>query len=199
MDSLSFNRVSGKKSLFTGTRRFRTGSYRGKTLFPIEEAAERGTLIMFLLSDAGQMAAWPKVKPHLKGGGCPVTSRTDFDRLQKTDQGDPAEKHRRDHGCAQRLARSCEPTSWMGAESTPVCRVPGFHRQSKERTAALGIAIWVRRSFPTHLCKRGFTAISREKGVCHGLPRRGDEAQYDLLRKKRPFSERGIQRNRLKS
>jgi hypothetical protein len=37
----------------------------GKTLFSIEEAAEKGTVVMYLLSDAGQKAAWASVKPKL--------------------------------------------------------------------------------------------------------------------------------------
>ena len=40
----------------------------GETLFTPEEAAKRGTIIMFLLSDAGQKAAWPSIKPHLTKG-----------------------------------------------------------------------------------------------------------------------------------
>ena len=53
---------------FYWNKAIQDGFVPGKTLFPIEEAAERGTVIMFLLSDAGQMAAWPKVKPRLKEG-----------------------------------------------------------------------------------------------------------------------------------
>ena len=40
----------------------------GKTLFSLEEAAERGTVIQFLISDAGQMAQWPNIKPYLEKG-----------------------------------------------------------------------------------------------------------------------------------
>ena len=40
----------------------------GETLFDIEEAAERGTIIEYLLSDAGQIAVWPKIKKHLTAG-----------------------------------------------------------------------------------------------------------------------------------
>ena len=40
----------------------------GETLFDLEEAAERGTIIQFLVSDAGQMLTWPRIKPHLKEG-----------------------------------------------------------------------------------------------------------------------------------
>src|SRR6516165_5325715 len=36
-----------------------------KTLFSMEEAAKRGTIIQYLLSDAGQKEQWPKLKPLL--------------------------------------------------------------------------------------------------------------------------------------
>ena len=40
----------------------------GKTLFPIEEAMERGTIIQYLVSDAAQTILWPKIQPRLKEG-----------------------------------------------------------------------------------------------------------------------------------
>lgn len=40
----------------------------GKTLLPIAEAAKKGTVVMYLLSDAGQKASWDVVKPHLTKG-----------------------------------------------------------------------------------------------------------------------------------
>src|SRR5882672_7615093 len=40
----------------------------GKTLFPMEEAARRGTIIQYLLSDAGQKEHWPTLKPLLTEG-----------------------------------------------------------------------------------------------------------------------------------
>ena len=40
----------------------------GKTLFDIEEACEKGTVLEYLLSDAGQIAVWPTVKKHLTPG-----------------------------------------------------------------------------------------------------------------------------------
>src|SRR5215217_8289885 len=39
-----------------------------ETLFPLEEAAKRGTVIQYLLSDAGQKDFWPKLKPLLTKG-----------------------------------------------------------------------------------------------------------------------------------
>ncbi len=40
----------------------------GKTLFTVEEAAERGTVIQYLLSDAGQRSQWPKIVECLNEG-----------------------------------------------------------------------------------------------------------------------------------
>ena len=40
----------------------------GKTLLSLEEAARRGTIIQYLLSDAGQKEYWPKLKPQLTAG-----------------------------------------------------------------------------------------------------------------------------------
>jgi ketol-acid reductoisomerase len=44
------------------------GWVAGKTLFPLEEAAKRGTIVQYLLSDAGQKDFWPKLKPLLTAG-----------------------------------------------------------------------------------------------------------------------------------
>jgi ketol-acid reductoisomerase len=40
----------------------------GKTLFSLEEAAQRGTIVQYLLSDAGQKEQWPRLKPYLTAG-----------------------------------------------------------------------------------------------------------------------------------
>jgi len=40
----------------------------GKTLFSLEEATQRGTIVQYLLSDAGQKEQWPTIKPLLSAG-----------------------------------------------------------------------------------------------------------------------------------
>src|SRR5512145_2823016 len=40
----------------------------GETLFSVEKAAEKGTVIQFLLSDAGQRSQWPKIVECLNEG-----------------------------------------------------------------------------------------------------------------------------------
>ena len=48
------------------------GLVPGKTLFHIEEAAEKATVIQYLVSDAGQMAIWPTIKECLNEGRRPL-------------------------------------------------------------------------------------------------------------------------------
>jgi ketol-acid reductoisomerase len=44
------------------------GWVAGKTLFALEDAAARGSIVQYLLSDAGQKEQWPALKPHLTAG-----------------------------------------------------------------------------------------------------------------------------------
>jgi ketol-acid reductoisomerase len=44
------------------------GWIAGHTLFSLEEAAAKGTIVQYLLSDAGQKEQWPRLKPHLTPG-----------------------------------------------------------------------------------------------------------------------------------
>ncbi len=52
----------------SGEKALADGWVEGKNLFSIEEAAKRGTIIQYLLSDAGQIALWPTVKENLQEG-----------------------------------------------------------------------------------------------------------------------------------
>ncbi|NMB51115.1 MAG: ketol-acid reductoisomerase, partial [Bacteroidales bacterium] len=44
------------------------GFVPGETLFPVEEAVKKGTIIQYLVSDAAQRILWPVVKAGLKKG-----------------------------------------------------------------------------------------------------------------------------------
>lgn len=64
-----FNVIVGqRKESKTWDKAVADGWIPGETLFEIEEAAERGTIIEYLLSDAAQIAVWPKIKKHLTPG-----------------------------------------------------------------------------------------------------------------------------------
>ncbi len=63
-----FNVIVGQREGKTYDKAVADGWVPGETLFSLEEAAERGTIVCLLLSDAAQMQLWPKIKPHLTAG-----------------------------------------------------------------------------------------------------------------------------------
>ncbi|RPH38908.1 MAG: ketol-acid reductoisomerase, partial [Burkholderiales bacterium] len=65
-----FNVIIGQSKEFMRDwdRAVADGWVPGKTLFEIEDAVERGTIIEMLTSDASQRIIWPNVKKHLKKG-----------------------------------------------------------------------------------------------------------------------------------
>ena len=63
-----FNVIVGQRQGKTFEKAVADGWVPGKTLFSIEEAAEKGTIVCMLLSDAAQMQLWPTIKPHLTTG-----------------------------------------------------------------------------------------------------------------------------------
>ncbi|MEI7582950.1 ketol-acid reductoisomerase [Runella sp.] len=63
-----FNVIVGQRKGKTYDKAVADGWVPGETLFEIEEALEKGTIICFLLSDAAQIELWPTVKAHLTAG-----------------------------------------------------------------------------------------------------------------------------------
>ena len=64
-----FNVIVGqRKDSKTWDKAVADGWVPGETLFEIEEACEKATIIQYLLSDAAQIEVWPKVKKHLTAG-----------------------------------------------------------------------------------------------------------------------------------
>lgn len=64
-----FNVIVGqRKNSKSWDKAVADGWVPGETLFEIEEAAEKGTIIEFLLSDAAQIEVWPSIKKHLTPG-----------------------------------------------------------------------------------------------------------------------------------
>ena len=61
-----FNVIVGQRQGKTYEKAVADGWVPGKTLFSIEEAAEKGTIVCMLLSDAGQIQVWDRIKPYLK-------------------------------------------------------------------------------------------------------------------------------------
>src|ERR671917_702240 len=60
--------VGQRKNSKTWDKAVADGFVPGETLFEIEEALQRGTIICYLLSDAAQIELWPTVQKHLTAG-----------------------------------------------------------------------------------------------------------------------------------
>ena len=63
-----FNVIVGQRPGKTYDKAVADGWVPGETLFGIEEACQRGTIIMCLLSDAAVIDVWPRIKEYLTPG-----------------------------------------------------------------------------------------------------------------------------------
>ncbi|GIT08954.1 MAG: hypothetical protein CM1200mP30_25840 [Pseudomonadota bacterium] len=68
MRDQGFNVILGLRRGRSWDKALEDGWVEGKTLFETEDAAHQGTILQYLLSDAGQIAAWPMVKSNLNEG-----------------------------------------------------------------------------------------------------------------------------------
>jgi ketol-acid reductoisomerase len=160
------------------------GFVPGQTLFSLEEAAERGTIIQYLVSDAAQMTAWPKVKACLKEGDALYFSHG-FSIVYK-DQTQVIPPDNVDvilvapKGSGRNVRLNFLDGSGINA-SYAVHQ--DFTGRAKERTLALGIAVGSGYLFPTTFEKEVHSDLTGERGVLMGCLEGVFEAQYKVLRK----------------
>ena len=156
----------------------------GKTLFSVEEAAERGSIIQYLLSDAGQMAVWPKIKPCLKEGDALYFShgfsivfkdRTSIVPPENVDVILVAPK-----GSGRTVRTNILEGSGINSSYAIFQDYTG---RARERTIAVGIGIGSGYLFPTTFQKEVHSDLVGERGVLMGCLAGVMEAQYNLLRK----------------
>ena len=156
----------------------------GKTLFSLEEAAKRGTVIQYLVSDAAQKMTWPQVKPCLKAGDALYFSHGfsivygDQTGVVPPDFVDVILVAPKGSGTSVRanfLAGSGINSSFAVHQD--------FTGRAKERTLALGIAIGSGYLFPTTFEQEVYSDLTGERGVLMGALAGIMEAQYNLLRK----------------
>jgi len=160
------------------------GFVPGKTLFPIEEAAKKGTIIKELLSDAGQVATWPTVKACLNEGDALYFSHG-FAIVYKDQTGViPPENIDvilvAPKGSGTNVRRNFLDGSGINS-SFAVHQ--DFTGRAKERTLALGIAIGSGYLFPTTFENEVYSDLTGERGVLMGCLAGTMEAQYNILRK----------------
>ena len=174
-----------EEEAFYWNKAVKDGFLPGETLFPIEEAARRGTMILYLLSDAGQMAAWPKVKSSLKEGDALYFSHG-FSIVYKDQTKIIPPKNIDVIMVAPKgSGRSVRANFLDGSGINSSYAVfQDYTKRAKQRTLALGIAIGSGYLFPTTFEKEVYSDLTGERGVLMGCLAGVMEAQYDLLRKR---------------
>jgi ketol-acid reductoisomerase len=160
------------------------GFVPGETLFPLEEAARKGTVIQFLLSDAGQVATWPNIKKCLNEGDALYFSHG-FSMVFK-DQTEiiPPENVDVILVAPKGSGRTVRTNFLDGSGINSSFAVhQDFTGRAKERTLALGIAIGSGYLFPTTFENEVHSDLTGERGVLMGCLAGVMEAQYNVLRK----------------
>ena len=155
----------------------------GETLFPIKEALEKGTIIQYLLSDAGQIQAWEEVKQHLTPGktlcfshgfGVTFNKRTGIIPPKDVDVVLVAPK-----GSGTSLRRLFVAGKGINSSIAVYQDVTG---KAKEKVTALGIAVGSGYLFETDFEKEVYSDLTGERGTLMGAIAGIFEAQYEVLR-----------------
>jgi ketol-acid reductoisomerase len=155
----------------------------GENLFPLEEAAKRGTIKMFLLTDAGQKAVWPIVKKTLKAGDALYFSHG-FSIVYKDQTGViPPEDVDvilvAPKGSGTSVRRNFVNGSGINCSFAVHHDATG---KAEQRVKAMGIAIGGGYLFPTTFEKEVYSDLTGERGVLMGALAGVMEAQYNTLR-----------------
>ena len=156
----------------------------GKTLFDIEEAAKRGTIIMMLVSDAAQKAIWPNIKKHLNTGdalyfshGFSIVFRDQTGVIPPEDVDVILVAPK---GSGTTVRRNFLDGSGINSSYAVDQDYTG---KAMERTLAVGIAVGSGYLFPTTFEGEVHSDLVGERGVLMGCLAGVMEAQYNVLRK----------------
>ena len=161
------------------------GFVPGETLFSIEEAAEKATIIMYLLSDAAQIAVWPTIKPYLTAGkalyfshgfGITYKERTEIIPPEDIDVFLAAPK-----GSGTSLRRLF--LQGKGLNSSYAIHQDATGR-AFDRVIAIGIGIGSGYLFETTFKREVYSDLTGERGTLMGAIQGLFAAQYEVLRAK---------------
>ena len=155
----------------------------GETLFELEEAAERATIIQYLISDAAQMLTWPQIKPHLAPGDALYFSHG-FSIVYSEQTGVRPDETVdvilvAPKGSGTSVRANFLAGSGINASFAVDQDATG---RAHERALALGIAIGAGYLFPTTFEKEVHSDLTGERGVLMGALAGVMEAQYETLR-----------------
>ena len=160
------------------------GWVEGETLFPIEEAVEKGSIILYLVSDAGQIAVWPRIKPYLTSGkalyfshgfGVTYKERTGIVPPADIDVILVAPK-----GSGTTLRRMFLQGRGLNSSYAIFQDATG---RAEERVFAIGIGIGSGYLFETTFKKEVYSDLTGERGTLMGAIQGLLLAQYETLRK----------------
>lgn len=160
------------------------GFVPGETLFPLEEAAQKGTVIQYLLSDAGQVAVWPAIRKCLEEGNAIYFSHG-FSIVYKDQTGIVPPNNVDIILVAPKGSGRTVRTNFLDGSgiNSSFAIHQDFTGRAKERTLALGIAIGSGYLFPTTFEKEVHSDLTGERGVLMGCLAGVMEAQYNVLRR----------------
>jgi ketol-acid reductoisomerase len=160
------------------------GFVPGQTLFPIEEAARRATILQYLLSDAGQVASWPTIKTCLSPGNALYFSHG-FGVVYREQTGIVPPEDVDVILAAPKGSGTTVRTNFLDGSgiNSSYAIFQDYTGRAKERTLALGIAIGSGYLFPTTFEKEVYSDLTGERGVLMGCLAGVMEAQYNLLRR----------------
>ncbi len=161
----------------------RDGWVPGKTLFPIEEAVKRGTIIQMLVSDAAQRTIWPIVKKNLKPGDALYFSHG-FSIVYKKQTGVIPPKNVDVIMVAPKGSGTSVRRNFLSGAGINSSFAVGQDAtgHARERCLAVGIAIGSGYLFPTTFQNEVYSDLTGERGVLMGALAGVMQAQYDVLR-----------------
>lgn len=180
-----FNVIIGqRKNSATWDKAIRDGWTPGETLFEIEEAAQKATIIQYLLSDAAQIAVWPALKPHLTAGkalyfshgfGVTYSERTGIVPPADVDVILVAPK-----GSGTSLRRLFLEGRGLNSSYAIAQDATG---RAFDRVIALGIGIGSGYLFETNFKREVYSDLTGERGTLMGAIQGIFAAQYECLRR----------------
>ncbi|SHJ38687.1 ketol-acid reductoisomerase [Flavobacterium haoranii] len=175
--------VGQRKGGKTWDKAVADGWVPGETLFEIEEALEKGTIIQYLLSDAGQIELWPTVKKYLTPGktlyfshGFGITYK------EKTGIIPPADVDVilvAPKGSGTSLRRLFLEGKGLNSSFAIEQDATGTAR---EKVIALGIGVGSGYLFETNFYKEVTSDLTGERGTLMGAIQGIFAAQYEVLR-----------------
>ena len=178
-----FNVIVGQRQGKTFEKAIADGWVPGETLFSIEEACQKGTIIMCLLSDAAVMSVWPTIKEYLTPGKALYFSHgfaiTWNDRTGVVPPADIDVIMVAPKGSGTSLRSMFLEGRGLNSSYAVYQDATG---KAKERTLALGIGIGSGYLFETTFIREATSDLTGERGSLMGAIQGLLLAQYEVLR-----------------